>query len=115
QADGLSGNEDVGQMSAWYILSSLGLYQVDPAGGEFILGFPLVDGAVINIPTGKTFEIEVHKHLINKKNKACYVSAISLNGQAIHQPSISYQDIMQGGKLVFEMTDQPASWMNIDK
>ncbi len=115
QADGLSGNEDVGQMSAWYILSSLGLYQVDPAGGEFILGFPLVDGAVINIPTGKTFEIEVHKHLINKKNKACYVSAISLNGQAIHQPSISYQDIMQGGKLVFEMTDQPASWMNVDK
>ncbi len=114
KADGLSGNEDVGQMSAWYVLSSIGLYQVDPSGGEFVLGFPRVDGAVINFENGKTFEVEVHKHLANPENKACYVSAVSLNGQAIHGPSIGYQDIMQGGKLVFEMTDQPASWMNVD-
>ncbi len=57
--DGLSGNEDVGQMSAWYILSSMGLYQVEPAGGKYIFGSPLFNKAVVNVGGGKTFTIEL--------------------------------------------------------
>ena len=63
--DGLSGNEDVGQMSAWYILSSMGLYQVEPAGGKYIFGSPLFKKAVVNVGGGKTFTIEAKNNSAN--------------------------------------------------
>lgn len=96
--DGLCGNEDVGQMSAWYVLSALGLYQVDPAGGDFYLGSPTVKEAVIN----GNFRI------VAKDNSArnIYVKGVKLNGKALTEPHISYADIMAGGTLEFEMTDK---------
>ena len=106
--EGLSGNEDVGQMSAWYILSSMGLYQVDPAGGTFVFGSPMLDEAMIRLPLNKTFRIVAHNNSATNK----YVKAITLNGKAITGPSIDYKEIMNGGELVFEMTNVPTSWQS---
>lgn len=102
QPDGLAGNEDVGQMSAWYILSSLGFYQVDPAGGDYIFGSPLVDEATLQLPEGKTFRIKaLHNSAENK-----YIERIELNGKPYTEKGISYATLMQGGELVFYMTNK---------
>ena len=100
--DGLSGNEDVGQMSAWYILSSLGIYQVEPAGGRYMFGSPLFDKAVVNVGQGKTFTIIAH----NNKTKNVYVQQIKLNGRPYKKLYIDYKDIVSGGTLEFFMTDK---------
>ncbi len=106
--NGLAGNEDVGQMSAWYILSSMGLYQVQPAGGDFVIGSPLLDEASITLPNGKTFDILAKNN--SSENK--YVKRVLLNGKEVKTPSIQYSDIMKGGQLILEMTNKPSSWMN---
>lgn len=100
--DGLSGNEDVGQMSAWYILSSLGIYQVEPAGGRYMFGSPLFDKAVVNVGKGKTFTIIAH----NNSAKNVYVHQIKLNGRPYKKLYIDYKDIVSGGTLEFFMTDK---------
>lgn len=100
--DGLSGNEDVGQMSAWYILSSLGIYQVEPAGGRYMFGSPLFDKAVVNVGQGKTFTIIAH----NNGAKNVYVQQIKLNGRPYKKLYIDYKDIVSGGTLEFFMTDK---------
>lgn len=100
--DGLSGNEDVGQMSAWYILSSLGVYQVEPAGGRYMFGSPLFDKAVVNVGKGKTFTIIAH----NNSAKNVYVQQIKLNGRPYKKLYIDYKDIVSGGTLEFFMTDK---------
>lgn len=100
--DGLSGNEDVGQMSAWYILSSLGIYQVEPAGGQYMFGSPLFDKAVVNVGKGKTFTIIAH----NNSSKNVYVQQIKLNGRPYKKLYIDYKDIVSGGTLEFFMTDK---------
>lgn len=100
--DGLSGNEDVGQMSAWYILSSLGIYQVEPAGGRYMFGSPLFDKAVVNVGQGKTFTIIAH----NNSAKNVYVQQIKLNGRPYKKLYIDYKDIVSGGTLEFFMTDK---------
>lgn len=100
--DGLSGNEDVGQMSAWYILSSLGIYQVEPAGGRYMFGSPLFDKAVVNVGKGKTFTIIAH----NNSAKNVYVQQIKLNGHPYKKLYIDYKDIVSGGTLEFFMTDK---------
>ena len=100
--DGLSGNEDVGQMSAWYILSSLGIYQVEPAGGRYMFGSPLFDKAVVNVGQGKTFTIIAH----NKSAKIVYVQQIKLNGRPYKKLYIDYKDIVSGSTLEFFMTDK---------
>lgn len=100
--DGLSGNEDVGQMSAWYILSSLGIYQVEPAGGRYMFGSPLFDKAVVNVGQGKTFTIIAH----NNSAKNVYVQQIKLNGRPYKKLYIVYKDIVSGGTLEFFMTDK---------
>lgn len=100
--DGLSGNEDVGQMSAWYILSSLGIYQVEPAGGRYMFGSPLFDKAVVNVGQGKTFTIIAH----NNSAKNVYVQQIELNGRPYKKLYIDYKDIVSGGTLEFFMTDK---------
>lgn len=100
--DGLSGNEDVGQMSAWYILSSLGIYQVEPAGGRYMFGSPLFDKAIVNVGKGKTFTIIAH----NNSAKNVYVQQIKLNGRPYKKLYIDYKDIVSGGTLEFFMTDK---------
>ena len=103
--DGLSGNEDVGQMSAWYILSSFGFYQVEPAGGKFVFGYPNFDKVEIAVPAGK-FVIERE----NKGQQDNYIQGIVLNGTEYKKPWIEYADIMKGGELKFLMGDEPVVW-----
>lgn len=105
QPDGLSGNEDVGQMSAWYILSSFGFYQVEPAGGKFVFGYPNFDKVEIAVPAGK-FVIERE----NKGQQNNYIQGIVLNETEYKKPWIEYADIMKGGELKFLMGDEPVVW-----
>lgn len=105
QPDGLSGNEDVGQMSAWYILSSFGFYQVEPAGGKFVFGYPNFDKVEIAVPAGK-FVIERE----NKGQQNNYIQGIVFNGTEYKKPWIEYADIMKGGELKFLMGDEPVVW-----
>ena len=95
--DGLCGNEDVGQMSSWYVLSALGLYQVDPSGGDFYLGSPAVKEAIVN----GNFRITAR----NNSPVNVYVKSVKLNGKVLEEPRISYADIMAGGTLEFEMSN----------
>jgi predicted alpha-1,2-mannosidase len=98
---GLSGNDDYGQMSAWYILSSLGFYPVNPASGFFDLGIPLHPYAKIRL-NDRTLEIRTTN--MSEENK--YVKLVTLNGRPLDGLKISYQKIMAGGELVFEMADR---------
>lgn len=97
--DGLSGNEDVGQMSAWYVLSALGFYQVNPADGVFVFGSPVVDAASIKLAKNKVFNITVNNN--SKQNR--YIQKITLNGKDFPYSYIHYDQIMNGGKLMIEM------------
>jgi predicted alpha-1,2-mannosidase len=101
--NGLSGNEDCGQMSAWYILSSLGLYQVCPGDPTLTLGRPLFDEASIALENGKKFTIKTRNNSpVNK-----YVKSISLNGKNLSVPFIQYADLAKGGTLEFTMSSKP--------
>ena len=104
--DGLSGNEDCGQMSAWYILNSMGFYQVCPGKPVYSIGRPAFDKAVINLPEEKTFSIVVKNN--GKKNK--YIESVSLNGKALNIPFFNHQDIANGGTMEIKMTDHPTKW-----
>ncbi|MBO7230516.1 MAG: GH92 family glycosyl hydrolase [Bacteroidaceae bacterium] len=103
--DGLSGNEDMGQMSAWYIMSALGFYQVEPAGARYWFGSPIVNRAELNVEGGK-FIIET----INNSDTNIYIKSIKLNGKPHNLPYIEHADIAKGGKLTIEMSDTPAKW-----
>ncbi len=103
--DGLSGNEDMGQMSAWYIMSALGFYQVEPAGARYWFGSPIVDRAELSVEGG-TFTIET----INNSDSNIYIKCIKLNGKPHNLPYIEHSDIAKGGTLTFEMSDKPAKW-----
>lgn len=100
--DGMIGNDDCGQMSAWYILSSLGFYPVNPANGEFVLGSPQVKKATIHLSDNKTFTIQAE----NFSDQAIFNDTRFLNGKQIHEPFITFQDIIKGGLLIFKMTNQ---------
>ena len=102
--DGLGGNDDTGQMSAWYIFSSLGFYPVQPGSDQYALGSPAVDGATIQLANGKTFDIETK----NQSDKNVYVKEVLLNGKPLNQHFISHADIINGGKIVFVMGGKPA-------
>ncbi|WP_326982083.1 GH92 family glycosyl hydrolase [Chryseobacterium sp. MYb264] len=97
--DGLGGNDDTGQMSAWYILSSLGFYPVAPGSEDYAIGSPAVDHAILNLENGKTFEIEA----INQSPKNVYVQKILLNGKEIKNFTLKHSELMNGGKLSFYM------------
>ncbi|TAF45490.1 MAG: glycoside hydrolase family 92 protein [Sphingobacteriales bacterium] len=103
QPEGLSGNEDCGQMSAWYVLSALGFYPYNPANGVYILGSPAVNKAVLQVGNGKTFSIIAH----NNSPKNIYVAATKLNGKPYLNTYIRHTDIQNGGELTFIMTDKP--------
>ena len=104
--DGLSGNEDVGQMSAWYVLSSIGLYQEEPAGGKYIIGSPLFNEARLNVGDGKTFIVKA----INNSDKNIYVQSARLNGKRYDKSYIDYRDIIAGGTLELVMGPKPSKW-----
>ena len=106
QPDGLSGNEDVGQMSAWYILSSVGLYQVDPVGGRFVIGSPLFDKATVNVGGGKTFTVVAK----NNSDKNIYVQSARLDGKTLKNSYVDVNDIRHGGTLELVMGPKPSKW-----
>lgn len=101
--DGLGGNDDCGQMSAWYMFSSLGFYPVSPGGDEYALGSPAVNKASLNLENGNTFTVEA----INQSDKNIYVQKVWLNGKPLQKPFIKHSDITQGGKLTFYMSAKP--------
>ncbi len=100
--DGLSGNDDCGQMSAWYIFSALGFYPVDPASGEYVIGAPQVKEMRLHLPNGNYFEMKAHS--LSTENK--YIRSVHLNGVSLGSFKIAYADIMKGGVLEFEMTSE---------
>jgi len=101
--NGLSGNEDCGQMSAWYVFSSMGLYPMNPASGEYEIGSPIFEKATINLQGGKTFVIEAE----NVSNKNFYIQSATLNGVPFNKTAITHQQIVQGGILHFVMGSEP--------
>ena len=103
--DGLSGNDDTGQMSAWYIFGVLGFYPVAPGSDEYAIGSPAVDGAVIALANGKTLTISVK----NNSDKQVYVQQIILNGKKQSTPFIRYSDLINGGELQFIMSAKHSS------
>lgn len=109
--DGLSGNEDVGQMSAWYVLSALGIYQVNPSNGLFVLGSPIMDDAVLNLDNGKKF----HFKMINNSDENKYIQSATINGHAYTKTYILYHDIMSGGEMTITMGPNPSKTWGTNK
>ncbi|WP_324677371.1 GH92 family glycosyl hydrolase [Hymenobacter sp. GOD-10R] len=103
--DGIIGNEDVGQMSAWHVFSTLGFYPLNPANGAYVFGSPVIKEATISLADGKTLAIEAKNN--GPANK--YIQNITLNGKPYTKSYITHQQLMEGGKLVFEMGSQPSS------
>lgn len=104
--DGLSGNEDCGQMSAWYVFSALGFYPVVPAGGQYVIGTPLFEKAVIRLENGNTFTINAR----GASARRPYIQSAYLNGQPLTKTWITHADILKGGDLTFNMADKPSEW-----
>ncbi|MDA0326818.1 MAG: GH92 family glycosyl hydrolase [Bacteroidetes bacterium] len=103
QPDGLSGNEDCGQMSAWYVLSSIGFYSVNPSNGAYVFGRPLFDSAVIELPMGKKFIVEAK----NNGDENIYIQSVTLNGEPYSKSFITHKNIVEGGTLRFLMGPKP--------
>lgn len=101
--DGLCGNEDCGQMSAWYIFSSMGLYPVNPAGGAFVFGSPLFDEVTISLPGNKEFTVKS----FNNSDQNMYIQSVKLNGAIYTRSYITYKEIMNGGTLEFALGPEP--------
>ena len=105
--DGLAGNDDCGQISAWYILSSLGFYPVAPGQTIYAVGSPLFTKATINLENGKKFVIKANN--ISKGN--FYIQSATLNGKTWTKSYLQHEDLMKGGELVYEMGPNPnKSW-----
>ncbi|MBC2843527.1 GH92 family glycosyl hydrolase [Winogradskyella flava] len=104
--DGVSGNEDCGQMSAWYVFSSMGFYPVTPASNQYIIGTPLFDKASIHLENGNTFTIKSH----NLSDTSIYIEYVYLNGEKLERTYITHDEIMSGGTLEFYMTHSPGVW-----
>ncbi|MDB5091578.1 MAG: alpha-mannosidase, partial [Mucilaginibacter sp.] len=101
--DGLSGNDDCGQMSAWYLFTAMGFYPVNPADGRYVFGAPQLSEIRIDLPGGKKFVIQAKN--LSAANK--YVKNISLNGVSYKKNYLTHHDLMNGGMLVFVMGDKP--------
>ena len=110
EPDGISGNEDCGQMSAWYVFSALGFYPVTPGSNEYIIGSPIVKSATINLENGNSFQINAPEN--NRKSK--YVKEVKLNGEALENSYINHNDIAEGGTLDFVMSKRKSNWGSAD-
>jgi predicted alpha-1,2-mannosidase len=106
EPDGVSGNEDCGQMSAWYVLSSMGFYSVTPGSNDYIIGTPLFDKATINLENGKQFTITA-SHLSDTN---IYINYVRLNGMLLNNSYLKHSDIVSGGTLEFNMTNTLSPW-----
>lgn len=104
--NGLSGNEDCGQMSAWYILNSMGFYQVCPGKPVYSIGRPLFNEVTINLPGDKKFRLVVQNNSPTNK----YIQSAKLNGKSLDTPFFSHKDLAEGGMLELVMTDKPSQW-----
>jgi predicted alpha-1,2-mannosidase len=102
--DGLGGNDDCGQMSAWYIFSTLGFYPVAPGSTEYQITSPAIKSATLKLENGKTFQIKT----VNQSDENVYIQKIELNGKVYNKLSISHGDIMAGGSIVFYMSNTPS-------
>ena len=103
QPEGIIGNEDCGQMSAWHVMSALGFYQVNPSNGVFVFGSPLFGKASVRLKDGKTFDVVAQ----NNSKDNIYIQSVTLNGQPYDKSYILYDDIMKGGNLTFVMGNTP--------
>ena len=103
QPDGLSGNEDCGQMSAWYVFSAMGIYPVNPVAGVYVFGSPIVDKATIAVPEGKSFTIVAK----NNSPVNLFIQSVELNGKPYGKSYITHPDILAGGELTFVMGPEP--------
>jgi predicted alpha-1,2-mannosidase len=101
--DGLGGNDDCGQMSAWYVFTALGFYPVAPASNMYMLGSPAIKTAVLHFENGRTLTIEAR----NQSETNVYVSKVTLNGRELNRDFLTYQDITGGGRIVFFMSAKP--------
>ena len=105
--DGLIGNDDLGQMSAWYVFTALGFYPVAPASNEYVLGRPFVDRAVLHLPNSKTLTVVADG--LSETN--AFVKAVTLNGKPLERSFVKHEELMQGGELRFVMsTREQATW-----
>ena len=109
--DGISGNEDCGQMSAWYVLSSLGFYPVTPGSNQYIIGTPLFPKASVNLENGKSFTVVAEN--ISETN--IYIASATLNGNILNRSYLNHDEIIKGGNLVFKMTDAASDWATEDE
>lgn len=101
--NGLCGNDDCGQMSAWYIFSAMGFYPVNPCGGEYVIGAPQLEEVIIDLPDRKQFTVKA----INLSETNKYVGTVLLNGKPLKGFILHHSDIMKGGLLEFVMKSQP--------
>jgi len=108
---GLCGNDDCGQMSAWYIFSVMGFYPVAPGSNEYVIGTPCVDKAVINLENGKKFKIIAE----NLSEKNIYIKEVWLNGKSVNRSYLIHKEIVNGGELKFVMQDNPNKSWAVDK
>ena len=107
--DGLSGNEDVGQMSAWYVMTTLGFYPVEPAAGKYVLGVPMVDKAEVDVQGGV---FTVVREGYSEENR--YVQSVKLNGEPLNRSYILHDEIIAGGTLTFTMGSQKSVWYDVE-
>jgi len=103
QPDGLAGNEDCGQMSAWYVISSLGFYAVDPVSGNYVFGTPLFDRAEMELGSGKKLVVEAKRNSPSDQ----YIQSVIFNGKPYHKLWFRHADIVNGANIVFTMGSQP--------
>jgi predicted alpha-1,2-mannosidase len=107
--NGINGNDDCGQMSAWYIFSVMGFYPVTPGSGIYAIGAPQFPKITIDyLVEGKQHQLVIIANNISDKNK--YIRSLTLDGKAVDKPFLSHDDIIHGEKLIFEMTDEPTAW-----
>jgi len=104
QPDGMAGNEDCGQMSAWFVISSLGLYAVDPVSAKYDLGTPLFDHVEIALAGGRKLTIEARR----QSPTAIYVESVSWNGVKVKGTTVDHADLIKGGKLEFNLVNAPS-------
>lgn len=102
-SSGYAGNDDCGEMSAWYVFGALGFYPVNPVSGEYVIGTPMLEEAVIQLPGRKTFTVKAPR----KEGNEVYICSMKLNGEKYTKNYITHQDIMKGGILEFVMTASP--------
>jgi predicted alpha-1,2-mannosidase len=103
---GLSGNDDAGQMSAWYVFAAAGFYPLDPAAGTFIICTPLFDKVTFKLPNGKEFTINCRK----QNEKSVYINSVHLNGKPLNRNYLQYTDIMKGGVMEIVLQEKPPRW-----